>query len=216
LHLPLQLKKLTVLPVLVVHSEQQAVDICRALQAGGMGAVEITLRTSAALAAIRAVKQSLPGLLVAAGTVNSAKDMEAVAAAGVDFAVSPGLTRSLADSARSLALPFLPGVSTASEILSGIEYGFDCFKFFPASACGGPALLKAFVSPFNGVSFCPTGGINLTNATDYLSLPNVLCVGGSWMLPAEQVAGGQWSTITEQVRDSLTQLRNKSGKNHES
>jgi len=215
LHLQQQLKKLTVLPVLIVHSEQEAVDLCRALQAGGMGAVEITLRTSAALAAIRAVKQSLPELLVAAGTVNSVKDMEAVADAGVDFAVSPGLTRSLAESARSLDLPFLPGVSSASEVLSGIEYGFNCFKFFPASVCGGPALLKAFISPFNGVSFCPTGGITLANAADYLALPNVLCVGGSWMLPTALIAGGQWDLITQQVRDTLAVLRTKSGADNE-
>lgn len=207
MHLPNQLRKMTVLPVLIVHSEQEAVDLSRALQAGGMGAVEITLRTSAALSAIRAVKQSLPDLLVAAGTVNTVKDMEAVADAGVDFAVSPGLTRSLAESARTLELPFLPGVSTASEVLGGMEYGFDCFKFFPASACGGPALLKAFASPFGSVSFCPTGGINLGNAPDYLSLSNVLCVGGSWMLSPEQVAARQWEAITEQVKQTLEKLR---------
>jgi 2-dehydro-3-deoxyphosphogluconate aldolase / (4S)-4-hydroxy-2-oxoglutarate aldolase len=194
-----------------VHSEQEAVDLSRALQAGGMGAVEITLRTSAALAAIRAVKQSMPELLVAAGTVNSVKVMEAVADAGVDFAVSPGLTRSLAECARSLELPFLPGVSTASEVLGGIEYGFNCFKFFPASVCGGPAFLKALASPFNEVSFCPTGGITLANAPDYLALPNVLCVGGSWMLPTGLVAGGQWDAITQQVQDTLNVLRNNQG-----
>jgi 2-dehydro-3-deoxyphosphogluconate aldolase / (4S)-4-hydroxy-2-oxoglutarate aldolase len=207
LHLSDQLKKLTVLPVLIVHSEQEAVDLSHALQAGGMGAVEITLRTPAALSAIRAVKQSLPDLLVAAGTVTTVKDMEMVADAGVDFAVSPGLTRSLAECARTLGLSFLPGVSTASDVLGGMEYGFNCFKFFPASACGGPALLKAFASPFHGVSFCPTGGINLANAPDYLSLPNVLCVGGSWMLPSEIIAARQWQIITRQVRQCLEQLR---------
>jgi 2-dehydro-3-deoxyphosphogluconate aldolase / (4S)-4-hydroxy-2-oxoglutarate aldolase len=113
----------------------------------------------------------------------------------------------LAECARTLGLSFLPGVSTASDVLGGMEYGFNCFKFFPASACGGPALLKAFASPFHGVSFCPTGGINLANAPDYLSLPNVLCVGGSWMLPSEIIAARQWQIITRQVRQCLEQLR---------
>jgi 2-dehydro-3-deoxyphosphogluconate aldolase/(4S)-4-hydroxy-2-oxoglutarate aldolase len=133
--------------------------------------------------------------------------MESVAAAGADFAVSPGLTGALAESARYLELPFLPGASTATEILMGMEYGFTCFKFFPASACGGPDLLKALSSPFSGIKFCPTGGINLANAPEYLSLPNVLCVGGSWMVTPELLVGQQWQTITQRVKDSLAQLR---------
>lgn len=191
-----RLAALTLLPVLTIHSEEQAVGLCGALSAGGINAVEITLRTPAALAAIAAVKQSLPELQVAAGTVLSVRDMEAVAAAGVDFAVSPGLSRKLHDAAQALSLPFLPGVSTASEVLAGLEYGLDCFKFFPASACGGPALLKAFVAPFHGVSFCPTGGINSNNVREYLSLPNVLCVGGSWMIDPDHLARQDWAAIT--------------------
>ncbi|MBC54032.1 MAG: 2-dehydro-3-deoxyphosphogluconate aldolase [Gammaproteobacteria bacterium] len=201
-----RLSHLTILPVLVVNTEEEAIGISQALFDAGITAVEITLRTPVALDAIRAVKQALPGLSVAAGTITCVADMEAVAHADVDFAVSPGLTRSLAECAAALELPFLPGVSTASEVLGGLELGFDCFKLFPASACGGPALLKALSAPLAGVSFCPTGGINAGNASDYLALPNVLCVGGSWMLQADIVAAGDWVSIRNSTRDSLAHL----------
>ncbi len=201
-----QLGRLTILPVLVVNSEEEAVGISQALFDAGIEAVEITLRTPSALSAIEAVKRALPSLSVAAGTVNTVDDMEAVAAAGVNFAVSPGLTRKLADCARALELPFLPGVSTVSEVLDGMEQGFDCFKLFPASVCGGAALLKAWSGPLAGVSFCPTGGINAGNAGDYLALPNVLCVGGSWMLQADTVAAADWVSIRNSTRDSLAHL----------
>ncbi|MDT8429617.1 MAG: bifunctional 4-hydroxy-2-oxoglutarate aldolase/2-dehydro-3-deoxy-phosphogluconate aldolase [Pseudomonadales bacterium] len=204
-----RLASLTLLPVLTVHSEEQAVGLCRALSAGGITAVEITLRTPAALAAIAAVRQSLPELQVAAGTVLGVKDVEAVAAAGVDFAVSPGLSRQLVDAARSLSLALLPGVSTASEVMTGLECGLDCFKFFPASACGGPALLKAFVAPFHAVSFCPTGGINASNVHAYLSLPNVLCVGGSWMIDQEHLANHDWTAITAATQQALASIEAK-------
>ncbi|MEX2332728.1 MAG: bifunctional 4-hydroxy-2-oxoglutarate aldolase/2-dehydro-3-deoxy-phosphogluconate aldolase [Pseudohongiella sp.] len=201
-----QLSQLTILPVLVVNSEEEAVGISQALFDAGITAVEITLRTSAALASIAAVKKALPGLSVAAGTVNTVSDMEAVADAEVDFAVSPGLTRALAECARSLDIPFLPGVSTASEVLGGMELGFDCFKLFPASACGGPALLKALSGPMAEIRFCPTGGINAGNASEYLALPNVLCVGGSWMLQPDSIAAGDWVSIRNSARDSLKHL----------
>lgn len=201
-----QLSQLTILPVLVVNTEEEAIGISQALFDAGITAVEITLRTPAALPAIKAVKQTIPALKVAAGTITSVADMEAVADADVDFAVSPGLTRSLAECAAALQLPFLPGVSTASEVLGGMELGFDCFKFFPAAACGGPALLKALSAPLAGISFCPTGGINVGNAGDYLALPNVLCVGGSWMLPADTVAAADWVCIRNSTRDSLAHL----------
>lgn len=202
-----QLLSLTVLPVLIVDSEQQAVDLCRALSMGGLKAVEITLRTPAALSAIKAVKQALPELLVAAGTVISVKDMESVAEAGVDFAVSPGLTRALSECARDFDLAFLPGVSTASEIIGGIELGHREFKFFPAQASGGAPLLKAFASPFAGISFCPTGGINGANVASYLALGNVCCVGGSWMISDELLAQRRWSDISTSVVNTLTQLK---------
>ncbi len=198
-----QLDGVRVLPVLQVESEEQAVGLCRALQAGGLKGVEITLRTSAALAAISAVKKTLPDLMVAAGTVNSIRDMESVAAAGVDLAVSPGLTRLLSDCARELGMPFLPGVSTASEILGGLELGYTTFKFFPAETSGGVAALSAFGAPFQGVSFCPTGGINQENLADYLKLPNVICAGGSWMVPKDLLADRDWQAIESRARQLL-------------
>lgn len=201
-----QLMLARVLPVLIVNSEEEAVALCRALQSGGMSAVEITLRTPAALAAIKAVKQTLPDLTVAAGTVISTRDMENVAEAGVDFAVSPGLTRALSECAHHLGLNFLPGVSTASEIMGGMELGHRLFKFFPAEASGGIKLLKAFESPFAGISFCPTGGLNAGNAQSYLELGNVSCIGGSWMIDAEKIKAMQWAALTQSVRQCLTGL----------
>lgn len=202
-----QLLSARILPVLVVHSEEEAVALCRALQTGGLTAVEITLRTSAALAAIKAVKHTLPDLTVAAGTVITTRDMENVADAGVDFAVSPGLTRALSECAQQLNLNFLPGVSTASEVMGGMELGHRLFKFFPAEASGGVSLLKAFESPFAGISFCPTGGLNANNAHFYLERPNVSCIGGSWMIDAEKIKKTQWSGISESVRQCLSQLK---------
>lgn len=195
-----------VLPVLLFDSEQQAVAVCRALSAGGMTAVEITLRTPAALQAIRAVKQQCPELVVAAGTVLTVRDMEEVKRAGADFAVSPGATRLLCESARALAMDFLPGVSTASDILNGMEMGHRMFKFFPAEASGGVAVLKAFASPFAGISFCPTGGIHTANARDYLTLGNVRCVGGSWMIDSRLVQQQRWSEISTAASQCLRQL----------
>lgn len=207
MYLPEQLRKFTILPVLVVDSVTQAVALTEALRAGGMLAVEVTLRTQVALSAMREIKLSFPDILLGAGTVNTPADMEAAAEAGADFAVSPGLTRLLAEQARSMRMPFLPGVSTASEVLGGMELGYDCFKFFPASAAGGPALLRALAGPFPGISFCPTGGIDMNNAADYLALPNVLCVGGSWMAGRAQVDAGDWQLITAQAQTSLARLR---------
>lgn len=201
-----QLQSFIALPVLIVESEQQAVDLCRALAQAGLKAVEITLRTPAALAAIKAVKQALPELIVAAGTVISTNDMEKVAEAGVDFAVSPGLTRALSECARHHQLAFLPGISTASEIIRGMELGHREFKFFPAQASGGAPLLKAFDSPFAGISFCPTGGINGANVESYLALANVCCVGGSWMISDELLAQRRWSELSSSVAGTLAQL----------
>ncbi len=194
------LQQVRVMPVLTVTGEQEALQVCDALAAGGIRAVEITLRTPVALAAIRRVKQERPDFCVAAGTVCSAQDMAAVAAAGVDFAVSPGFTPTLSACARELGLAFLPGVSTGSEILLGAESGHHCFKLFPAEAVGGIPLLKAFAGPFAGMAFCPTGGISPDNFRAYLSLPNVLCVGGSWMVDPRLIREAQWARITELSR----------------
>lgn len=198
-----QLLKVRVMPVLTVHSEAQALAVCDALAAGGILAVEITLRTPAALSAIRAVKAARPDFCVAAGTVRTPQDMEAVAAAGVDFAVSPGWSPSLSAAASALGLPFLPGVSTPSEIIQGSECGHSCFKFYPAEAVGGIPLLKAFAGPFAGVEFCPTGGIGTHNYRDYLALPNVLCIGGSWMVDTKLIEAQQWDEIESLSRECM-------------
>ncbi len=198
-----QLLKVRVMPVLTVHSEAQALAVCDALAAGGILAVEITLRTSAALAAIRAVKAARPDFCVAAGTVRTPEDMETVAAAGVDFAVSPGWSPSLSAAANALGLPFLPGVSTASEIIQGSECGHHCFKLYPAEAVGGIPLLKALAGPFADVEFCPTGGIGAHNYRDYLALPNVLCIGGSWMVDTKLIEAQQWDEIESLSRECM-------------
>lgn len=198
-----QLLKVRVMPVLTGHSEAQALAVCDALAAGGIFAVEITLRTPAALAAIRAVKAARPDFCVAAGTIRTPQDMEAVAAAGVDFAVSPGWSPSLSSAASALGLAFLPGVSTPSEIIQGGECGHQCFKLFPAEAVGGISLLKALASPFSGVEFCPTGGIGPHNYRDYLALPNVLCIGGSWMVDPKLIEAEQWDEIQRLSRECM-------------
>lgn len=198
-----QLLKVRVMPVLTVQSEAQALAVCDALASGGILAVEITLRTPAALAAIRAVKAARPNFCVAAGTIRTPQDMEAVAEAGVDFAVSPGWSPSLSAAASALGLPFLPGVSTPSEIIQGSECGHQCFKFYPAEAVGGIPLLKALAGPFAGVEFCPTGGIGSHNYRDYLALPNVLCIGGSWMVDTKLIEAEQWDEIESLSRECM-------------
>lgn len=201
-----QLQAVKVLPVLTIHSEAEALAVVDALAAGGIRAVEITLRTPAALAAIRAVKQARPDFVVAAGTVRTVADMQAVAAAGVDFAVSPGFTSVLSSMAKVLGLPFLPGVCSPSEILMGTECGHTLFKLFPAEAVGGLPLLKALASPFADIAFCPTGGIGSHNYLDYLALPNVLCIGGSWMVDGALVKARQWERITALSHECMAAL----------
>jgi 2-dehydro-3-deoxyphosphogluconate aldolase/(4S)-4-hydroxy-2-oxoglutarate aldolase len=193
-----------VLPVLTIHSTEDALLVCSALAAGGIRAVEITLRTPAALAAIQEVKRQLPEFIVAAGTVRSVSDMQAVVSVGVDFAVSPGFTPMLSQCAESLDLPFLPGVSTPSEIIAGSECGHRTFKLFPAAAVGGIPLLKALASPFGDILFCPTGGIGPHDFLDYLSLPNVLCIGGSWMVDPRLIEARQWDMIKALASECVT------------
>ncbi len=197
------LATLKILPVLTVNDIDEALALCQALRDGGIKAVEITLRTASALEALREVKNALPDLLVAAGTVNSVQSMDAVAAAGVDFALSPGMTPALLHRAQTLGLPFVPGVATASEILQAMEFGLDCFKLFPAEVVGGMALLKAFAEPLAGVYFCPTGGVSEDNFRAYLALPNVVCVGGSWIAPKSLVAQKDWTGVAETTRTAL-------------
>jgi 2-dehydro-3-deoxyphosphogluconate aldolase/(4S)-4-hydroxy-2-oxoglutarate aldolase len=201
-----QLDSVKIMPVLTIHSVYQALRVAQALSAGGLKAVEITLRSASALEAMRAVKSEMPDFIVAAGTVRTVQEMEAVASAGVDLAVSPGFTPSLSRRAGELNLPFLPGISSASELMLGKEHEHDCFKLFPAEAVGGIGLLKSLASPFPDIAFCPTGGIGIDNFMDYLALPNVLCIGGSWMVPMNLIAEQDWVAIETLARDCKAAL----------
>lgn len=188
-----------VVPVLIIEDEAHAVPLGRALVAGGLRALEITLRTRSALASIRRMAAEVEGAVVGAGTVLTPAARQAVAEAGAQFAVSPGLIEGeRADG----AVPLLPGVATATELMQGLAAGFTAFKLFPANVVGGVDALKAFASPFPQARFCPTGGVNAENAADYLKLPNVLCVGGSWVAPAEAVRAGDWGRITDLARQA--------------
>ncbi len=190
------LKLQPVVPVLVVEDASTAVPLARALVAGGLKAIEITLRTPAALDAIRAVADEVEGAVAGAGTILDARQFAEAEDAGAKFIVSPGTTQELLDAARGSDVPLLPGAVTASEVMALREEGYSVLKFFPAEQAGGAAYLKSLSSPLAGVSFCPTGGISPGNAADYLSLPNVVCVGGSWVAPKEMVAAGDWDGIT--------------------
>jgi len=191
-----------VLPVLVIEHIEDAVPLARALVDGGLPVLEVTLRTAAAIDAIRAIAGAVPGAIAGAGTVLHASDFAAVAAAGGAFAISPGCTAALYDAAAQSPLPFLPGVSTASEVMDGLARGYTRFKFFPAEAAGGATALKAFAGPFPGARFCPTGGIDAARAPGYLALPNVVTVGGSWMVPADALAARDWSRIHALAREA--------------
>lgn len=185
-----------VIPVIVLTDVAQAVLMARALLAGGIRMLEVTLRTPQALACIEAISRDVPEAVVGAGTVRNAQDAQASASAGARFIVSPGYTQALAQACRDVRLPLLPGVATGSEIMMALADGLSELKFFPAMQTGGPAMLKAWNGPFGDVRFCPTGGVTAANAMDFLSLPNVVCVGGSWLTPADALARGNWAQIT--------------------
>ena len=185
-----------VIPVIVLNEAAHAVQLARALVAGGIRMLEVTLRTPVALACIEAIAKDVPDAVVGAGTVRSAADAQAAAMAGARFAVSPGYTRAVGKACHELELALLPGVATGSEIMMAQEDGYTALKFFPAMQAGGPALLKAWHGPFNDVRFCPTGGVTVQNARELLALPNVACVGGSWLAPADAMASGDWARIT--------------------
>ena len=190
-----------VIPVIVLHDVAHAVPLARALLAGGIRMLEVTLRTPQALACMEAIAREVPEAVVGAGTVRSAADAQAAAMAGARFAVSPGYTQAVGRACRDLGLPLLPGVATGSEIMMAQEDGITELKFFPAMQAGGVAMLKAWSGPFGDVSFCPTGGVTLHNASELLALPNVLCVGGSWLVPGDAMAQGDWARITQLARD---------------
>ncbi|MFI8858980.1 bifunctional 4-hydroxy-2-oxoglutarate aldolase/2-dehydro-3-deoxy-phosphogluconate aldolase [Streptomyces prasinus] len=189
-----------VIPVVVVEDAADAVPLARALVAGGLPAIEVTLRTPAAPDALRAIAAEVPDAVVGAGTVITPEQVREVVAAGARFLVSPGWTDVLLESMRTSGVPFLPGVSTVSEVVALLERGVREMKFFPALAAGGTPYLKAIAGPLPQARFCPTGGIGPDSAPDYLALPNVACVGGSWMLPADAVAARDWARIERLAR----------------
>jgi len=191
-----------VVPVVIIENARDAVPMARALVAGGTPAIEITLRTSAALDAIKAVAEEVEGAVVGVGTVLSAKDLRAAQKAGARFAVSPGVSPGLLDAADDSELPLLPGTATASEVMTLLERGYRHVKFFPAVPAGGAKLVGAWASPLPQMKFCPTGGISLATAPDFLSLPNVICVGGSWLTPADKLRNGDWAGIEQLAREA--------------
>jgi 2-dehydro-3-deoxyphosphogluconate aldolase / (4S)-4-hydroxy-2-oxoglutarate aldolase len=185
-----------VIPVIVINRVEDAVPLARALVAGGVRVLEVTLRTPVALDCIRAMVAAVPEAIVGAGTVRSIADAQAAKDAGCQFAVSPGYTSEIGRACLDIGLPLLPGVSTASEVMMANADGYRFLKLFPATAVGGINLLKAFASPFHDVVFCPTGGITLETAPQFLALPNVKVCGGSWLTPADAVKSGDWVRIT--------------------
>jgi 2-dehydro-3-deoxyphosphogluconate aldolase/(4S)-4-hydroxy-2-oxoglutarate aldolase len=189
-----------VLPVVTFEHAADAVPVARALAAGGIYAIEVTLRTAAALDAMRAISAEVPEVLVGAGTILKPADLEAAIANGARFGLSPGCTRELLTAARSSPLPFVPGIATSSELMLALEHGFSTVKFFPAESSGGVRTLAALGGPFPNVRFCPTGGITLTSARDYLALRQVICVGGSWLTPGAAMKSGNYAEIETAAR----------------
>ena len=186
-----------VIPVLTISRTDDAVPLARALVGGGLRVLEVTLRTEAGLPAIAAIAREVPDAVVGAGTVRNAADARAAHAAGAKFIVSPGYTKAVGDACKELGIALLPGVSTGSEIMMAADDGFTFLKLFPATAVGGIPLLKAFSGPFADIAFCPTGGVTVETAPQFLALPNVKVVGGSWLTPADAMKSGDWARITE-------------------
>ncbi|MGF6711105.1 2-dehydro-3-deoxyphosphogluconate aldolase/(4S)-4-hydroxy-2-oxoglutarate aldolase [Luteibacter sp. W1I16] len=193
-----------VVPVVIIDDASKAVGMARALVAGGVPAIEVTLRTPAALDAVRAIAAEVEGAFVGVGTVLTARDLENAYKAGAKFAVSPGSAPRLLDAADDSELPLLPGAATSSEAMELLERGYRFQKFFPAVPVGGAKLIGAWASPLPQIRFCPTGGISLANATEFLSLPNVVCVGGSWLTPADKLASSDWAGIEALAREAAT------------
>ena len=195
-----------VVPVLRIDRLEDAVPLARALVEGGLPVLEVTLRTEVAVAAIEQMARDVPEAIVGAGTVLRAVDLTAVVNAGAAFAIAPGATEALYAAADDATIPFIPAIATASELMRGLDAGHGRFKFFPAESSGGISALKSFSGPFAQVKFCPTGGIDAAKAPDYLALPNVITVGGSWMVPNEAIARRDWAAIAALAKESA-QLR---------
>jgi 2-dehydro-3-deoxyphosphogluconate aldolase/(4S)-4-hydroxy-2-oxoglutarate aldolase len=197
------LTKSPIVPVVTLQNAADGVKLAEALLAGGIGVIEITLRTDAGLRAIREVAKHVRGMTVGAGTITTPDQFKQAADAGAEFIVSPGLTEKLAKAVIGDGTPFLPGVSTTTEIMHAREYGLEFLKFFPASLSGGAGALKQFGGLFPDLRFCPTGGINIDNVNDYLRLKNVICVGGSWIAPDAHINNGNWSEITRLSAEAI-------------
>ncbi|WP_199611681.1 bifunctional 4-hydroxy-2-oxoglutarate aldolase/2-dehydro-3-deoxy-phosphogluconate aldolase [Flocculibacter collagenilyticus] len=192
-----------VVPVLVIHDIEHAVPLAKALLAGGVKVLEVTLRTECALAAITKIANEVPEAIVGAGTVTNPQQLREVEAAGAMFAISPGLTTELLEAGNESSIALIPGISSISELMQGKDLGYNEFKFFPAEASGGVKSIKSIAGPFPTIKFCPTGGINETNYKEYLALTNVDCVGGSWIAPEELIKQGEWQKITDLCKEAL-------------
>lgn len=192
-----------VVPVLVIENVEDAVPIAKALIAGGINVLEVTLRTDAAMDVIRAIAKALPEAYIGAGTVTNREQLKAVTEAGAKFAISPGLTADLLKAGKEGSIPLIPGISNISDLMTAKDAGYDHLKFFPAEAAGGVKALKSIGGPFPDISFCPTGGISPSNYKEYLALSNVKCCGGSWLTPADVIEKKQWSTITQLAKEAV-------------
>lgn len=195
-----------ILPVITIGSDEQILPLADALAAGGLRTLEITLRSSHGLTAIRRLREERPDLCIGAGTVLDRRMMDEVEAAGAQFIVTPGSTREILEAGVSCSVPLLPGTSSASDVMEGYALGYRRFKLFPAEICGGIAALKALGGPFADVRFCPTGGVNAANAAQYLALANVMCVGGTWMIDDASLSSGDWSGIQQRTVQALAAL----------
>ncbi|WP_100640813.1 bifunctional 4-hydroxy-2-oxoglutarate aldolase/2-dehydro-3-deoxy-phosphogluconate aldolase [Alteromonas facilis] len=192
-----------VVPVLVIHDVAHALPIAKALMAGGINVLEVTLRTPAALDVIKTIAKELPEAIIGAGTVTNAQQLKEVTEAGAKFAISPGMTADLLAAGAAGPIPLIPGISSISDLMKAKDAGYTYLKFFPAEASGGVKALKSIGGPFPEISFCPTGGIGPDNYLDYLALPNVKCVGGSWLAPDDVVQQEDWSRITDLAKSAI-------------
>ncbi|OCG02700.1 bifunctional 4-hydroxy-2-oxoglutarate aldolase/2-dehydro-3-deoxy-phosphogluconate aldolase [Gilliamella apis] len=192
-----------VVPVIVIERLEDAVPLAKALIAGGVKVLEVTLRTECALDAIKKIIKEVPEAVVGAGTVTTVEQLKQATEAGVEFIITPGITDSILKAAVEGTVPVIPGIATISELLTAQEYGLTALKFFPAEVNGGVAALKAFAGPCGYMKFCPTGGVNPKNYRDYLALDNVLCVGGTWFIPTDAIANGDFAKITEMAKEAV-------------
>ncbi len=192
-----------IVPVVVIENIKDAVPLAQSLIEGGIPIIEVTLRSSCALEAIELIAKNVPKMRVGAGTILNPTQLEQAQNRGAEFLISPGLTIKLLEHAKKKNMPLIPGVSSSSEVMQALEWGYNALKFFPAEYCGGVKLLNAFNGPFKGVKFCPTGGISTDNMRSYLNLENVLCVGGSWLTPKDLIQNKEWDKITEICKRAL-------------